>query len=351
MKIRCWRSWFLICLFVQCGYTAATAMAAPAPDLIVYTYDSFMAEGGLGREIFPLFEKKCGCRVRALASGEVGQMMTRLQLDAERGKPMAHVVIGVDQHLWDRAKQWLEPWGKWSPNGYDRLVSGVRVGKTGEGFLPLDYGIFALIADMKALKKSGRPLPTKLSSLLDPQWKRNIILEDPRTSTPGLAFLLYTREILGERAWAFWKGFKSQWLTLTPGWSQAYGIFMKNEAPLVWSYTTSQAYHQEHGDTEGRYRAVLFDEGQPLQIEGAALVKGTLDAPGVRDRAKAFLEFLLSPQVQKLIPRRNWMLPVVRGTELPPSFVKLPKPKRILGIPSTASLVSDSLVKWSRTIE
>src|SRR5206468_2130798 len=117
---------------------------------------------------------------------------------------------------------------------------------------------------------------TRLTELSAPAWKRKLILEDPRTSTPGLDFVLYARAALGERAREFWRGLRGQWLTLAPGWDAAYGLFLKEEAPLVWSYTTSQAYHEEHGDAAGenrRYSAILFEEGQPIQVEGAALVK------------------------------------------------------------------------------
>jgi thiamine transport system substrate-binding protein len=311
---------------------AGSARAA-TPELVIYAYDSFMAPGGLGPEIFPLFEKRCGCKVKALASGDGAQLVSRLELDAKRGKPTAAVVVGLDQHLWARARGLTEPWRDWSPIGYADLPVEVRVEP---GFLPFDYGAFALMADGQGLAKAGVPAPASPRDLTKPQYRRRFLLEDPRTSTPGLAFLLYTQELLKDGAPAYWKSLLGQWLTLAPGWDQAYGLFLKGEAPLVWSYVTSQAYHAEHGDASGRYLAVLFDEGQPIQIEGAALVKGALGKPAELARARSFLEFLLDAEVQTRIPRKNWMMPVVPGTKLPESFQKLPRPKRLVRIPQAS---------------
>ncbi len=320
------------------------------PELILYTYDSFVAKGGPGAEILPRFEKLCACKVRALSAGSGAQLIARLELDYERAKPTAQVVLGLDQHLWDRAKSYIEPWGEWRPKGYSGILPELKAIPAKEGFLPFDYGIFAMMADREALQELKLSVPEKLGDLLKGEWKRNIILEDPRTSTPGLAFLLYTQEVFGKNVWDFWTALRTQWLTLAPGWDGAYGLFLKKEAPLVWSYTTSQAYHAEHGDKVGRYQAILFQEGQPIQIEGAALVKGNLSDPAARARAQAFLEFLISTEVQGLLSKTNWMLPSVRGVALPASFKALPQPKKLFQIRTRAEQVKQVLRDWDRAV-
>ncbi|MCM2324106.1 MAG: thiamine ABC transporter substrate-binding protein [Oligoflexia bacterium] len=322
-----------------------TPATVSVPELVIYTYDSFVARGGLGPEIFPLFEKKHGCRVRALSSGDGGQLLTRLQLDAERGRPTAHLVLGLDEQLWGRARPWLEGWGVWRPRGYERIKKEARVG---EGFLPFDYGIFAFIADRQLLSDLKLEAPRSLRQLLEPKWRRNFILQDPRTSTPGLAFLLYANEVGGKDLVA---GLRGQWLTLAPGWTQSYGLFLRKQAPLVWSYTSSQAYHVEKGDRSGRYQALLFEEGQPLQIEGAALVKGAPLSARQAELRRAFLEFLLTPEVQRLVPAHNWMLPVIEGTPLPPAFEKLPRPTKVVRLPSAADQSQKLLNDWQRLVE
>jgi len=318
-------------------------------DLIIYTYDSFAAKGGLGPEIVPLFEKKCGCRVRLLASGDAGQLLSRIQLDAERKKPTAHLVLGLDQYLWGRAKPFLEVWDDgWLPKGFNKLDENYRVEK---GFLPFDYGVLAMMADMQALKKAGLKAPTSLRELQDPQWKKRFILQNPKTSTPGLAFFLLSRMALKTEVWDYWKRLSKQWLLMAPGWDGAYGLFLRGEAPLVWSYLTSQAYHREHGDmgSSPRYQAILFDEGQPLQIEGAALVKGSFRNSQERLRARQFLDFLLSDEVQGRIALKNWMLPVLepRAQTLPASFRSLPKPKKLIRATGTPEELDALLEHWS----
>jgi len=339
-------------LFLLLFSPAAVMAVATSSELVIYTYDSFLAKDGLGAEIFPLFEKKCGCHVRAVAVGDGAQLLTRLQLDHERGKLEAQIVLGLDQQIWDRARPWTESWEKWQPLGYSRLSREFQIEK---GFLPFDYSVFAFMADRQALREAGLSVPRSLRDLLKPEWKRNFIFEDPRTSTPGLAFVLYSKMIFSDSPSfdQFWKALKGRWLTIAPGWDQAYGLFLKKEAPLVWSYTTSQAYHEEHGDSPDspRYQAILFEEGQPLQIEGAALVKGVSASPEKLRLAQSFLEFLISTEVQTRVPLKNWMLPVVKNTSLPKSFAHLPIPKKIISIQKKSPESKEILSRWRAIIQ
>ena len=325
------------------------------PELIVYTHDSFLAPDGIGREVFALFEKQYSCRIKAVAVGDGGQLVTRLQSDAQRGKPLANLVVGVDQQLWGRIKPWAESWGGWTPENWSKIPTQF---KTENGFLPFDYSPLSFIADSKQLRKMNLKLPESLSGYLRPEWKRNLLLQDPRTSTPGLSFLIFTREVLEEKNWVpFWKGFSKQWLTLTPGWEGAYQLFLSQEAPLVWSYLTSQAYHAEKASPErpqGRYQAVLFKEGQPVQIEGVVLIKGLSQDQGTAEKRKlsqAFLGFMISREVQQKIPLKAWMLPVRKDVPLPESFKQLPQPKKLFSFPVSDEMIQNALSQWSLAIQ
>lgn len=335
--------------------TTSSAIAADAkPTLSVYVYDSFVAKGGLGPEIFPAFEKKCGCELKVQSSGDGGQLLTRLQLDAERGKPGAQVVLGLDEPTFDRARPWLEGGTDWLPRGARDLHSDL---KHTPGFYPFDYGFFSFIADHQALNEAKLSVPKKLTDLLAPQWKRNVILEDPRTSTPGLAFVLYADQVSGMAEKEFWPKMRTQWLTLAAGWDSAYGLFLRKEGPLVWSYTTSQAYHEAHGDsaTSRRYEAVLFEEGQPMQVEGAALVKNSFaegeQGKKQRQLAHDFLDYMLTSEVQSQIPTHQWMYPARRTVKLPPSFVHVPRPKKVVHLKVKADEISAALSNWSKAIQ
>jgi thiamine transport system substrate-binding protein len=197
-------------------------------------------------------------------------------------------------------------------------------------------------------------------------------LQDPRTSAPGLAFLLYTAAVYSEESTFknFWDRFKTQWLTLPPSWSQAYGLFLKAEVPLVWSYTTSEAYHREKADKKGllpsesernRYRALLFEEGQPLHIEGAFVVSRTLkkeearlsplEFRALRNRIQIFLDTLMSDEIQEAIPRTQWMFPARAGVRLPESFRQLPQPKKVVPLDYRRESLEKNLASWRKRVQ
>jgi len=118
---------------------------------------------------------------------------------------------------------------------------------------------------------------------------------------------------------------------------------------MVWSYITSQAYHEEHGNSLN-YQAVLFDEGQPFQIEGAAIVKGALRSDSQIKLAHQFLEFLISPEVQVLIPRKVWMYPALSDVQVPDSFKRLPKPQKWISSHLKGKEIEATLKKWNEAV-
>ncbi len=150
------------------------------------------------------------------------------------------------------------------------------------------------------------------------------MIQDPRTSTPGLGLLLWVKSVYGDKAPEAWAKLKNRVLTVTPGWSEAYGLFTKGEAPMVLSYVTSPAYHMVEEKTD-RYQAAKFEEGHYIQIEVAGMLKASQN----QDLARKFLSFTLSPEFQGIIPTTNWMMPVApTSSPLPEAFSKLPQPEK-----------------------
>src|SRR5690606_7816442 len=136
--------------------------------------------------------------------------------------------------------------------------------------VPFDYGHFAVVYDSERIP---RP-PGSLAELIELSPETKIVIQDPRTSTPGLGLLLWMKAVHGDETAAAWEKLKDKVLTVTPGWSEAYGLFTNGEAEMVLSYTTSPAYHMIEEGSD-RYRAAEFAEGHYLQIEIAAMtVKG-----------------------------------------------------------------------------
>jgi thiamine transport system substrate-binding protein len=134
------------------------------------------------------------------------------------------------------------------------------------------------------------------------------------------------KSVYGEKAGEAWAKLKPRILTTSPGWSEAYGLFTKGEAPMVFSYVTSPAYHMTAENTE-RYQAAAFSEGHYLQIE----VAGVIEASPEKALAQKFLSFMLTPGFQNEIPATNWMLPAGEmSVPVPDSFNKIVKPTKTL---------------------
>lgn len=309
----------------------------------VYTYDSLAGKGGLGPEIFPLFEKKSGCRIQVFTSGDASQLVSRIALDRKRGKVSGDVVLGVDVLFWDKIRPNVDS-GMTLDSNVRKLLYPFISGqlREREGFIPYNWGALALIVDQESLQKAGLHPPKTLEDLARPELKKSFILEDPRTSSPGLQFLLFSRSQLGSGFKRYWTQMSGQWLTMPPGWDSAYSLFLRGAAPLVWSYVTSEAYHREKGMT--RYRAVLFQEGQPVQIEGAVRLKNAAHPKA----AGEFLKFLLSSEVQDRVGEVNWMWPVVKKAKVPKSFSVLPNPQKLILL--SGEEAEGALQEWSEAV-
>jgi len=302
--------------FIAAVAALATPFSASAEDktLTVYTYESFTSEWGPGAKVAEAFEKTCHCKVDYVSVADGVELLTRLKLEGVSSK--ADIVLGLDTNLVWEAKAT----GFFAPHGIDTSAVKVPGGFTDDTFVPYDYGHFAVIYDTQAMKEP----PKSLKELVEGDVNQKIVIEDPRTSTPGLGLLLWVKSVYGYEAGAAWAKLKDRVLTVTPGWSEAYGLFTKGEAPMVLSYTTSPAYHMVAESTD-RYQAAAFSEGHYIQIEVAGMTKNAKD-PAL---AKDFLTFVTGPEFQSIIPTTNWMMPVAATKEpLPEAFGKLVNPAK-----------------------
>ncbi|MBA7710739.1 Thiamine-binding periplasmic protein [subsurface metagenome] len=286
-------------------------------QLVIYAYDSFVSEWGPAGKVIPKFEEKYGVKVSVLSVGDAGQVVNRAILEKEN--PKADIVVGIDNNLLARAKEEdiLEPYK--SPNLIS-IPEELIFDKT-NSVTPFDYSYFAFVYDTQSLET----IPRNLEELTLPQYRKKIIVEDPRTSSPGLGFLLWTIAVYGEDYLDYWNRLKTNLLTITEGWDTAYGMFTSGEAPMVLSYTTSPPYHVEYENTH-RYQALLFEEGHYLQIEGMGILKGAKHP----ELAKMFIDFILTEDFQEEIPLTNFMYPVNPKARTPDSFQYAPKPEKTL---------------------
>jgi thiamine transport system substrate-binding protein len=260
------------------------------------------------------FEKTCDCTINFVSVADGVALLSRLKLEGAGTK--ADVVLGLDTNLVAEAKAT----GLFDASGVDTSALKVPGDYKDDVFVPYDYGHFAVIYDTQTIKNP----PQSMKDLVEGDPSQKIVIEDPRTSTPGLGLLLWVKSIYGDKAPEAWAKLKSRVLTVTPGWSEAYGLFTKGEAPMVLSYTTSPAYHMVAENTD-RYQAAAFSEGHYIQIEVAGLLK---NAPE-KDLAHDFLKFMVTPGFQDTIPTNNWMMPVSATSQpLPDAFGKLVNPSK-----------------------
>lgn len=291
-----------------------TGFAVSKDTLTVYTYESFASDYGPGPSIKASFEKNCDCEIKWVTLGDGVALLNRLKLEGKNSK--ADVVLGLDTNLTDEAREL----GVFGAHGVDVNLVKVPGGWTDTEFLPFDYGHFAVVYDSEKIKVP----PASLEELVNGDPSQKIILEDPRASTPGLGFLLWVKSVYGDKAGEAWKKLAPRILTTAPGWSEAYALFIKGEAPMVFSYVTSPAYHMIEEKTS-RYKAAAFSEGHYLQIE----VAGMIEASPHQALARKFLNFMISPEFQNEIPTKNWMMPAGdTSVPLPEAFNQLVKPSK-----------------------
>lgn len=294
--------------------TATAAVAEEKPVLTVYTYDSFASEWGPGPAIEKGFEATCGCDLKYVTAGDGAALLSRVIM--EGGRTKADVVLGLDMNLMAQAAES----GLFTDHGLGEVKYTMPIAWDDPVFVPFDWGYFAFVYD----KTKVKDVPTDFKALAASPLK--IIIEDPRSSTPGLGLLLWVKSAYGPEAAQVWKDLADNIVTVTPGWSEAYGLFLKGESDMVLSYTTSPAYHviAEKDDSKA---AAPFTEGHYLQVEVAAKIASAREG----DLADRFLAYLISPEAQQVIPETNWMYPAITPTTgLPEAFHALIAPAKAL---------------------
>ena len=312
---------------------ALALLAGPvqaAGKLTVYTYESFTAEWGPGPIVEKAFEETCGCDIEFVSVADGVALLNRLKLEGAATE--ADIVLGLDTNLTYEARQT----GLFAPHGVDLASVDVPGGWSDDMFVPFDYGYFAVVYDTETVSEP----PASLRDLVEGDPAVKIAIQDPRTSTPGLGLLLWMKAVYGDDAADAWAKLKDRVLTVTPGWSEAYGLFTGGEAQMVLSYTTSPAYHRIAEDND-RYAAASFAEGHYLQIE----VAGITEKGAANPLAKEFIAFMTGPGFQDAIPETNWMFPAGKTSKpLNPVFDELVKPAKTLII--DAETVAGNRKAW-----
>jgi thiamine transport system substrate-binding protein len=285
-------------------------------EVVLVTHDSF----AIPKQVKAAFERESGLKLRILQGGDAGEAVNRALLT--KGNPQGDVLFGIDNNLLSRAldEGLFEPY---EAPGLDRVDKRYLLDPT-HHVTPIDHGDVCLNIDKKWFASRGIAPPTTLADLTETRYRKLLVVENPATSTPGLAFLLATVARFGESGWqSYWLRLRANDVLVVDGWEEAYTARFsgsggsKGTRPIVVSYATSPAaeviFAAKPPDTAPT--AVVADSCF-RQIELAGVLAGTKNVKG----AHALIDFMLSERFQAAVPESMFVLPVRDGTPLSDAF-------------------------------
>ena len=295
----------VICIAVVFIISYFNSSETSKPVLRVMTYSSFANVFGPGDEIKKKFEEHCNCHVRWLRVSDSTFFAQRLRLREDGFK--TDVVMGLDQiSLATMNRRTIQeqnpieelPWKKLNISK-DLFIS--PAGQfASEFFVPYNWSPMTFIArkEMETLS---------LQDLLSEDYRGNISLPSPRTSTVGLQFYYWIWFVLQDKAGEFLVELKKQLYGLPPSWSTSYALFQRGHVDLSFSYLSSLLYHKDQDQKD--FYEVPFQEDYPFQVE----VAGVSGFCTQCELAHSFVAFLLQSEAQDILFKKNYMFPVVKN--------------------------------------
>ncbi len=310
----------VLLLLSGCAMDGGMVMPEPAEpvSLVLASHDSFAVSPAVLAE----FEQVHNARVEYLALGDAGTALNKVILSKDA--PLADVMFGVDNAFLSRVLA-ADIFLAYSSPLLSRIPVELQLDPT-HRLLPVDYGFVNLNADRQWFSERGLPVPDQLEDLVHPDYKGLLVVQNPATSSPGLAFLLATVSYFGDPEYlAFWQALRANDVLVTSGWSEAYfehftvGSGGSGNRPLVVSYSTSppaDVLFAGDGRTEPASVNVNLPFGTFRQIEFVGILKGTRQEA----LAQAFIDFMLDVSFQEDIPLNMFVYPVNTDAQLPDLF-------------------------------
>jgi thiamine transport system substrate-binding protein len=301
--------------------TAVDTTESPSAraEITLVTYDSFPEEETSLNEALAEFSDETGITVEVLVAGDTGTMVSKAVLTA--GNPEGDVMWGVDNTFLSRAidADVFEPYS--SPEAAGVPAELTALVPNGEA-TPIDYGDVCVNYDIAWFEEQGLPPPETFDDLLAPEYADLLVVENPATSSPGLAFLLATIATYGVDGWQeYWSSLAGNGVEVVDGWTEAYYERFSwaggGPRPLVVSYGSSPPAEVLSADPPIEEAPTAIMESTCFrQVEFAGVLRGT-DAP---DEARALVDFLVSERFQSEIPLNLFVYPANPAVELPPEF-------------------------------
>jgi thiamine transport system substrate-binding protein len=290
------------------------------PTLTVITHDSF----NINADLIKQFEKDHDATVKIVQKGDAGAMLTTLILS--KGNPEGDVSFGVDNTFLSRALT-EGVFEKYTSPALNTVPDDIKA--EDDGFVtPIDVGYVNFNYDIAALQKANLPVPQTLEDLTKPEYKGLVVVENPASSSPGLAFLIATVDYFGSDHYSdWWKQMRANGMVVVDSWDTAYNVNFSlygGGQPIVLSYATSPAYEQMNAKPpreDAPTGNILPPKGAFRQVEYAGVLKGAKHP----DLAHAFIDFLLSKPVQEDVPGEMAVYPVNKDAAVPAAFDKFSK--------------------------
>jgi thiamine transport system substrate-binding protein len=297
--------------------TAAVAAAAPSTTITLVTHDSF----AVSKSVLAAFTKRTGITVKVLQSGDAGAALNQVILT--KSNPIGDVFFGVDNTFLSRALD-AGVFEKYAPAALEGVPDEYQLDPS-HRLTPVDHGDVCINYDKQWFADEKLAVPKTLDDLTKPAYKGLLVVENPATSSPGLAFQLATIARYGDGGWRdYWTKLRANDVKVDDGWESAYdGDFTQgaNQGayPLVVSYASSPpaAVYYSKPRPETSPVGTMLDSCF-RQVEFAGVIKGTEHAGA----ARKLIDFMLAEQFQADIPLQMFVFPVRDGTPLPPVFTK-----------------------------
>lgn len=297
---------------------SACAPEGPA-ELTVMTHDSFAAS----EEVVRAFEEANDVQVTFLASGDTGAALNKAILSKDA--PLADVFYGVDNTFLSRALE-ADIFETYQSPALANIPARFQLDPENR-LLPVDYGDVCINYDKNYFAENDLAVPASLEDLLMPEYNGLLAVENPATSSPGLAFLLATVAHFGDPGYLdFWAALRDNGLVVVNDWETAYYTNFSASSgqgpqPMVVSYGSSPPAEVIFAQTpldDAPTASIVGPETCFRQIEFVGILQGTEQ----RSLAEKFVDFMLSEQFQEDMPTQMFVFPVNQDAALPDEFVQ-----------------------------
>ena len=323
--------------------------AKPSKTVVLMTHDSFATTPA----VLAQFTRETGYKVKVLKSGDAGKALSQAILVKDR--PVADALFGVDNTFLSRALD-NDLFSAYAAKGIDSVPARFRLDSK-DRVTPIDTGAVCVNDDRAWFGHDGHPpAPKSLADLAKPAYRKLFVMENPASSSPGLAFMLATIDAFGTDGWRdYWQKLRANDVRVDDGWEQAYEVDFtagggSGDRPLVVSYATDPAADVVFSDGKKKTPTVGVVPGTCFrQIEFVGVLQHAKNPVG----AQALIDFMLTRRFQEDIPLQMYVYPVMPTAKLPPVFVQFarePVDIRSLSPSTIGEHRNEWIDEWTRIV-